>query len=203
MVDFLLCLFLGPFGVHKFREGKIGMGILYFFTGGLLGIGWLYDCVKYLIKMLNTPTLHSLSSSDPLPVVRNSNVMLASGEVCHYSRPATAYKTKNVVVGHTGVSSGMSIRVAKGMSYRIGESKSTSIRGNVSEKTEGRLTITNKRVVFSASKGAFDKRLQELTSITPYKDGIAFQFGSQQYTLLTPDTSYIYQVVSRVVNNHE
>lgn len=49
-VSFLLCLFLGFFGAHKFYEGKIGMGILYLFTGGLLGIGWIVDCIVLLMK---------------------------------------------------------------------------------------------------------------------------------------------------------
>ena len=49
-VAFLLCLFLGMFGGHKFYEGKIGMGIVYLFTGGLFGIGWLIDCIALLCK---------------------------------------------------------------------------------------------------------------------------------------------------------
>ncbi len=49
-VAFFLCLFLGYFGAHKFYEGKIGMGILYLFTGGLCGIGWLIDCITLLFK---------------------------------------------------------------------------------------------------------------------------------------------------------
>ena len=49
-VAFLLCLFLGFFGAHKFYEGKIGMGVLYLFTFGLLGIGWLLDCVLLFLK---------------------------------------------------------------------------------------------------------------------------------------------------------
>lgn len=49
-VAFLLCLFLGCFGAHKFYEGKIGMGILYLFTCGLFGIGWFIDCVVLLFK---------------------------------------------------------------------------------------------------------------------------------------------------------
>jgi len=44
-VAFLLCLFLGYFGVHKFYEGKIGMGVLYVLTVGLFGIGWLIDTI--------------------------------------------------------------------------------------------------------------------------------------------------------------
>ena len=49
-VAFLLCFFFGVFGVHKFYEGKIGLGILYIFTGGLCGIGWLVDLIMLLLK---------------------------------------------------------------------------------------------------------------------------------------------------------
>lgn len=49
-VAVLLCFFLGGIGVHKFYEGKIGMGILYIFTLGLFGIGWLIDFIVLLTK---------------------------------------------------------------------------------------------------------------------------------------------------------
>ncbi len=49
-VAFCLCLFLGYFGAHKFYEGKAGMGILYLFTGGLFGIGWIIDIISLLSK---------------------------------------------------------------------------------------------------------------------------------------------------------
>ena len=41
---------LGIFGAHKFYEGKIGMGILYLFTVGLFGIGWVIDLIVLLLK---------------------------------------------------------------------------------------------------------------------------------------------------------
>lgn len=49
-VAFLLCFFLGGLGIHKFYEGKIGMGILYIFTVGLFGIGWLVDIIVILCR---------------------------------------------------------------------------------------------------------------------------------------------------------
>lgn len=49
-VAFFLCLFFGVLGFHKFYEGKIGMGILYIFTGGLFVIGWLVDLFTLLFK---------------------------------------------------------------------------------------------------------------------------------------------------------
>lgn len=49
-VAFLLCLFLGVFGAHKFYEGKIILGIIYLFTMGLFGIGWFIDLIVLLLK---------------------------------------------------------------------------------------------------------------------------------------------------------
>ncbi len=42
----LLCIFLGFFGIHYFYVGRIGMGLLYFFTAGLFGIGWFVCIIK-------------------------------------------------------------------------------------------------------------------------------------------------------------
>ena len=44
----MLCLFLGALGVHKFYEGKVGMGILYLgaFTGVLSDVlGTVYQWI--------------------------------------------------------------------------------------------------------------------------------------------------------------
>ena len=49
-LSFFLCLLLGYFGAHKFYEGKYLLGALYFFTGGLFCLGWLYDCLAILCK---------------------------------------------------------------------------------------------------------------------------------------------------------
>lgn len=49
-IAFFWCLFMGGFGAHKFYEGKTGMGILYFFTLGLFGIGWGIDLINLLFK---------------------------------------------------------------------------------------------------------------------------------------------------------
>lgn len=42
-VAWLLLTFLGVFGVHRFYLGKWGTGIVFLLTGGLLGLGLLYD----------------------------------------------------------------------------------------------------------------------------------------------------------------
>ncbi len=55
-VYLVLCFFLGGIGAHKFYEGKIGMGIIYLFTGGLLGIGVIIDFITHLFY----PTVYNV-----------------------------------------------------------------------------------------------------------------------------------------------
>ena len=42
-LGWILLTFLGLFGIHRFYMGKIITGILYLLSGGLFGIGWIYD----------------------------------------------------------------------------------------------------------------------------------------------------------------
>lgn len=49
-ISLLLCIFLGFLGIHRFYEGKVITGILYLFTFGFLGIGWLADIVRISLK---------------------------------------------------------------------------------------------------------------------------------------------------------
>lgn len=52
-INFIITLFLGGFGVHKFIKGDVKIGILYLFTGGLFGIGWFVDIIKSLLVLFN------------------------------------------------------------------------------------------------------------------------------------------------------
>jgi TM2 domain-containing membrane protein YozV len=55
LVALLLCIFFGVLGVHRFYLGYWGIGILYLFTAGLFGIGWLIDLIRLIIPGGLTP----------------------------------------------------------------------------------------------------------------------------------------------------
>lgn len=53
-IELCLCLLLGWAGAHKFYVGKTGIGILYLFTLGLFGFGWIIDTIKCVFKVLSS-----------------------------------------------------------------------------------------------------------------------------------------------------
>lgn len=85
MGNFLITLFGGMFGLHKFLSGKIGMGLLYLCTLGLFGFGWLYDCFiafKNIGKpaaSVNTPASVSFSNASAIDMI----VKNIDPELCH------------------------------------------------------------------------------------------------------------------------
>ena len=44
----LLCFFAGIWGFHRFYVGKVSSGLLFMFTCGWCGIGWLVDMIAIL-----------------------------------------------------------------------------------------------------------------------------------------------------------
>ncbi len=70
-VAYLLWFFFGLLGVHRFYCGRIGTGVLWFFTGGLFLIGWVVDVflIPGMVRDANAEYLayHSYGTMNPPP----------------------------------------------------------------------------------------------------------------------------------------
>lgn len=85
---FFITFFLGILGVHKFIDGKIGQGILYLFTGGLFGIGWIIDVVKALQLLINESNTNNTNFSgfqnSQSNNYNNDNYQQPQNDICKY-----------------------------------------------------------------------------------------------------------------------
>ncbi len=203
----LIVIFLGVFGVHKFIDKDYKMGLIYLFTGGLCGIGWIIDIIKELIgkntnskSLMNTETLNMIKNGQ-LPTIIGTNINLANDEVCHYADIGYTFKDKTITTGYTGKSSGISIRVMKGLTYRTGGSGGKAIRENQRTTYTGKLYITNKRVIYSSNNECFDKTFDKITSVTEVNDGIILQIGSTSYSIILNTHTEFVKIFNMVKNN--
>ena len=64
---FLLCYFLGAFGVHRFYLNRVGTGILMLITFGGLMIWWLIDAILIAAGQMTDRDGNPLRSAAPDP----------------------------------------------------------------------------------------------------------------------------------------
>lgn len=121
--------------------------------------------------------------SGKLPVIQADKIILGKNEICHFVDVAALFTTKK---RYRSSRHGGSYRITKGFTFHLGNSDTVAL--DEPEYTKGILYITNHRIVFVASRYGFDQRLNRLTAITPYSDGLTLQFGSKSYNLLLPDS---------------
>jgi hypothetical protein len=133
-----------------------------------------------------------------LPQLNTTQIFLKKGEVCHYIDKAVLLKEK-IVKSY----------VRKGGSYSMpGLFKGTTVRLNrgridpdeqvITEQFRGALYVTNKRIIFQATKNAFEKSHGYLTSIAPYSNAVDLQYGATTHSLLVPDGGLIHAVMTLI-----
>lgn len=171
----------------------------------------LHDAFTSLLRALNVEIPEKstkagreqlkIAPDGKLPIVFDTSIMLHKGETCHFSSSATRLIPKNKVVGYAGGNAGVSFRVAKGVTLRTGSTRGQQIRKDVLESHSGKFIITNKRIIFSSTTGSFDKKIENLSLVTPADDGICLQFGSQNFLIEVKNSDLAFQIIEHIVQN--
>jgi hypothetical protein len=104
----------------------------------------------------------------------SSSVILKEKEELQILLPGVALWEPRKVTTTVGGYGGPSFRIAKGVYWRVGafgaESQS---REELKELDRGKLSFTNKRLIFAGTKRISEINLAKIISIEPYSDGIA------------------------------
>jgi hypothetical protein len=119
-----------------------------------------------------------------IPFVETPSVFLKEGETAHFQSQAVRYITKNRVIGRTGGGGGLSYRASKNFTLHTGKASSQTIYGDVVGSFPGKLTITNRRIVFAAEQNGFEFSIADLSSVTDGGNGkLVFATPKDQYAL--------------------
>lgn len=128
-----------------------------------------------------------------------------SDEILIYAAPATTFKDKEQVIGYTGKSSGVSIRVAKGVTIRSGGIGSRAVRDTIRQSSIGDLLITNKRIIFVGKDDSFEFQVGKISTVK-LLDGNSFviQSGrsSKNVWLDTALVTYAYGLINYAINQN-
>ena len=133
-----------------------------------------------------------------LPILNTNKIFLKNGEQCHYIDKAI-YEKKTVKKRYVRRNNGYSMPgLFKGTRVHIGGGN-TDVVDNVQYDTfKGILYITNKRIIFVGDANGFDKRIDDLIAITPYRNGVELQFNKESVKLFVPDGSIPHAVLQHV-----
>lgn len=130
-----------------------------------------------------------------LPTLYGSGVVLRDGEKAYFNSAAELITSKERVVGHTGRSGGVSVRVAKGVTLHSGASTGQAVYGRVEQSFNGSLIITSERIIFLNPINGFECPVKKITAIRPYSDGFGIQSGNKNYILIVPLSDYAIRVL--------
>lgn len=146
-------------------------------------------------------TPHAITSIEsgifqPFPVKK---LTARTGEDCLFCDHAVMITEKLRVVARQRKGYGCSVRIMKGLYFHDGNGGSVSIRDNVPEYNQGKLYITNQRIIFSADSRAFQKPLKDLITYSVDGSCLVLQFTNKSYRIYLPVVSCAEKVIEHVL----
>jgi len=104
------------------------------------------------------------------------SLTLQGSECCHYESHAEWHEHRTVTTrfGYSGPS--LRIRIAKGLYWNLGQMGVKRHQEEILKKIdEGRLYLTNKRVIFVGQTRSTSIKLAEIINMQPFSDGVEIQ----------------------------
>jgi len=87
--DVVLTVLFGAFGYWRFRRGEAVLGLIWLFTFGLFGIGWLVDIVLACSSYSNANKVNAPVKTGTQPVAQSSNTPLQAASSPHTQQQPT------------------------------------------------------------------------------------------------------------------
>lgn len=139
-----------------------------------------------------------------LPIYE-TEIFLQKGEVCHYLGFAKLYenKTKTTRVKYRGPV--FRLKITKSLFYRMANMAVDKETKDVMTLIDsGNLYVTNKRILFTGSKGNKTIRYGRIVDVTPYRDGVKISKdsgGAPIFELSDPDGEVLTATIVRIIQD--
>lgn len=117
----------------------------------------------------------------PIQYSGQSPIILKKGEVISIIMENIKLQEPRAVRQTQAAYGGPTIRVAKGVSFKLGGASARSeSHEEIKVIDNGKLVLTNKRLIFIGTKRTINIDLRKIMAIVPYKDGIESQRENKQ-----------------------
>ena len=139
--------------------------------------------------------------SGTMDPINNSQLLLKKDEIVYFEHEAILKTIQNKLLGSTGNSGAVSVRLTKGIYLRSGNSGSRKVYGDVTMQYNGLLSITNKRIVFLNSQKGFEISLSKLTNIFSDGNNIILQCGNTTRIIEISNADILEHLIRKLFSN--
>ena len=137
-----------------------------------------------------------------LPIINQPvNLILKKDELLHGLNRCDIKEVKNEIVGYSGSTSGVSVRVAKGISVRSGSSRGKAIRKDIASYYSGIIYVTSKRVSFIPHKDGnnFNIDYSKIIAVKKLENGIIIEKEGKSYTVLMDESELVHAILKAAI----
>lgn len=165
------------------------------FVASLFGIHLSEDAPQ--LQSLVPQRISNEIMTGQLPRFNPSTIMLGKNETCHFmDKAALAVKQKER--SYQTQRRGSSFKVTKNWTMHSSNGRARPIDQEWYEFKEGVVFVTNERIIFVEQEHGFEKKIKNLTAVTPYNDAMGLQFGSQTINLMMPNPQLMATVLKMI-----